>query len=83
MNWRPELEDQALRSVFGLSPGAFDLLVRTLARICDDPYARLFSKPLGGDPRERMAELGDWGYVEFTIDDSVGVIRVHRLMWAG
>jgi hypothetical protein len=38
------------------------VLVQTLARICDDPYDRLFSLPTGKDPHERMGELGDSGY---------------------
>jgi hypothetical protein len=47
----------------GLPDDAFDLLVRTLARICDDPYDRLFSLPSGKDPSERMGELGDSGFI--------------------
>jgi hypothetical protein len=47
-------------------------LVRLPARVCEDPYDRLFSKPLEGDPRERMAELGDSGFIEFTVDEAVG-----------
>jgi hypothetical protein len=43
----------------GLPDDALDLLTRTLARICDDPYDRLVSMPAGDDPRERMAELGE------------------------
>jgi hypothetical protein len=38
VNWRPWLEDRALRQMQGLPPEAFDMLVRTLARICGDPY---------------------------------------------
>ena len=53
----------------GLPADAFGILIRTLARICDDPYDRLFSMPTGGDPRERMAELGDSGFFVFTVDD--------------
>lgn len=33
------------------------MLVRTLARIRDDPYDRLRSAPLENRPRDRLAEL--------------------------
>jgi hypothetical protein len=46
VNWRPWLEDRALRQMQGLPPEAFDMLVRTLARICDDPYDPVFSVPV-------------------------------------
>ncbi len=54
MTYRPRLEQPVLRQMPGLPDDAFDLLVRTLARICDDAYDRLFSLPTGKDPRERM-----------------------------
>ena len=37
MSWRPWLEDPVLRQMPGLPSEAFDMLVRTLARICEDP----------------------------------------------
>jgi hypothetical protein len=37
-----------------------------MARICEDPYDRLFSLAVHDDPRERMAELGDAGFIQFT-----------------
>ena len=47
---------------------AFDVLVRTMARICEDRYDRLFSMAVRDeDPRERMAELGDAGFIQFTV----------------
>jgi hypothetical protein len=46
----------------GLPPDAFDVLARTMARICEDPYNRLFSLAVRDeDPRERMAELRHMG----------------------
>ena len=58
MNYRPWLEGDALRQMGGLPPDAFDVLARTMARICEDPYDRLFSLAVRDeDPRERMAEL--------------------------
>jgi hypothetical protein len=48
----------------GLPPDAFDVLARTMARICEDPKDRLFSLAVRDeDPQERMAELGDAGFI--------------------
>jgi hypothetical protein len=83
VTYRPRLEQPVLRQMPGLPGGAFDLLVRTLARICDDPYDRLLSMPTGKDPRERMAELGDSGFIVFTVDDDERLVRVYGLVWIG
>jgi hypothetical protein len=65
VSYRPWLEERALRQMGGLPPGALDVQVRVLTRICEDPYDRLFSRAVrDDDPRERMAELGDLGFVE-------------------
>ena len=53
-----------------------------LARICDDLYDRLFSLPTGKDPRERMGELGDSGFIVFTVDDAE-LVRVYSLVRIG
>jgi hypothetical protein len=47
------------------------------------PYDRLLSMPAGEDPHERMAELGDAGFVIFTVDDDARLVRVYELVWAG
>ena len=83
MTYRPRLEQPVLRQMPGLPGDAFDLLVRTLARICDDPYDRLLSMPAGKEPRERMAELSDSGFIVFTVDDDAGLVRVYGLVWIG
>jgi hypothetical protein len=58
VNYRPWLEGDALRQMGGLPHDAFDVLARTMARICEDPYDRLFSLAVRDeDPQERMAEL--------------------------
>jgi hypothetical protein len=42
----------------GLPPDALDVLVRTMARVCENPYDRLCSMAMRDeDPQERMAEL--------------------------
>jgi hypothetical protein len=58
VSYRPWLEERALRQMGGLPAEALDVLARALARICEDPYDRLFSRAVrDDDPRERMAEL--------------------------
>ena len=84
MNYRPWLEGDALRQMGGLPHDAFDVLARTMARICEDLYDRLFSLAVRDeDPRERMAELGDVGFIQFTVDESAGLVRVYDLVWIG
>lgn len=72
-----------LRQMTGLPADAFDMLTRTLARICADPYDRRSSVPTGEDPRERMAEPGDSGFIIFTVDDEAGLVRIYDLVWVG
>jgi hypothetical protein len=55
--------------------------VRVLARVCDDPYDRLFSTPVRTDDRNRMAELGDSGFILFAVDEEAGLVRVFDLVW--
>jgi hypothetical protein len=84
VSYRPWLEERALRQMSGLPAEALDVLVRTLARICEDPYNRLFSRPVRtGDPGERMAKLDDLGFVEIRVDEVAGLVRVLTLVWAG
>jgi hypothetical protein len=49
VSYRPWLEERALRQMGGLPPEALDVLVRALARICEDPYDRLFSRAVQED----------------------------------
>ena len=35
------------------------------------------------DPQERMAELGDLGFIEFSVDEAAGLVRVLTVVWAG
>ena len=84
MSYRPWLGEQVLRQMRGLPARGFDLLVQVLARICEDPYDRLLSRALrASDPTRRMAELGDFGFVEFLVDDAAGLVRVVTLVWTG
>jgi len=83
VTWRPWLEDRALRQMQGLPSEAFDMLVRTLARICYDPYDPVFSVPVPPVPGRRVADLGDFGFIEFIADEATGLVRVYHLVWTG
>src|SRR5579859_3962386 len=83
VSWRPWLEDRALRQMQGLPSEAFDMLVRTLARICDDPYDPVFSVPVPPVLGRRVADLGDFGFIEFIADEATGLVRVYHLVWTG
>jgi hypothetical protein len=79
----PWLEEHALRQMRGLPPEALDLLVQTLARICDDPFDPVFSAPVSPVPGRRVTDLGDFGFIEFTFDEATGLVRVYYLVWTG
>jgi hypothetical protein len=81
VTWRPWLEDPALRQMQGLPSEAFDLLVGTLTRICDDPYDPVFSTPVPPVPDRRVADLGDFGFIEFIVDEANGLVRIYHLVW--
>jgi hypothetical protein len=84
VSYRASLGEQVLPQMRGLPVEGFDLLVQVLARICEDPYDRLFSKAMqDGDPARRMAELDDFGFVEFLVDDAAGLVHVVILVWTG
>jgi hypothetical protein len=83
VSYRPRLEPRALRQMAGLPDPALDTLVRLLARICDDPYDPVFSSPGASSPGERVADLGESGFVEFEVDEDAGLIRVYDLVWTG
>jgi hypothetical protein len=53
-----------------------------MASICDNPYDRMLSMPVRDDsPAERMAELGDSGFIEFEVDETERLVRVYTLVW--
>lgn len=83
MSYRPWLEEPVLRQLPGLPEEGFATLVRTLSQICEAPRDRTFSVPLSADGRERLAELDDGGFIEFTIDEPAALVRVFRLVWTG
>jgi hypothetical protein len=74
VSYRPWLDGEALRQMGGLPSDAVDVLAQTMARICEDPYDRLSSMAVRDeDPRERMAELGDAGFIQFTVRRRCGL----------
>ena len=84
MSYRAQLGEQVLRQMRGMPAEGFDLLVQVLALICEDPYDRLVSRDLrAGDPTRRMAELGDFGFVEFLVDDAANQVHVVTFIWTG
>lgn len=82
VSYRPYLESGALRQMDGLPEQGFDMLVTLLARICDDPYDPVFSAPTGV-PRRRVADVGDFGFIVFVVDEAAGLVRVFDLVWTG
>ena len=76
MSYRPYLESGALRQMQGLPEQAFDMLVTLPARICDDPYDPVFSAPTGV-PRRRVADVGDFGFVVFAVDEAAGLVTLY------
>jgi hypothetical protein len=85
VSYRPYLESGALWQMHGLPEQGFDMLVTLLAKICDDPYAPVFSAP-AGVPRRRVADVGDFGFivfVVFVVDEAAGLVRVFDLVWTG
>jgi hypothetical protein len=32
-------------------------------------------------PGRRVADLGEFGFIEFTIDEAAGLVRVYYLVW--
>jgi len=82
VSYRPHLESSALRQVHGLPEHAFDMLVTLLARICDDLYDPVFSAPTGV-PRRRVADVGDFGFIVFAVDETADLVRVFDVVWTG
>jgi hypothetical protein len=82
VSYWPHLESGALRQLHGLPDHAFEMLVTLLARICDDPYDPVLSAPTGV-PRRRVADVGDFGFIVFAVDETAGLIRVFDLVWTG
>jgi len=82
VSYRPHLESGALRQMHGLPEHASGMLVTLLARICDDPYDPVFSAPTGA-PRRRVADVGDFGFIVFVVDETAVLIRVFDVVWTG
>ena len=67
MSYRPYLESGALQQMQGLPQHAFD---------------PVFGAPTGV-PRRRVADVGDFGFIVFAVDEAAGLVRVFDLVWTG
>ena len=67
----------------GLPYDAFDLLVRTLARICDDPYDRLFPDARRPDRRVCLCHHGAIWARASTDEQESGNQLAELRRWAG
>jgi hypothetical protein len=81
MTWRPWFMPSVIRQLGGLPPEVLEFLIPAMVEFCIDPFSRVHSKPLRGD--RRLAELGDFGWLEFEVDHEAGLLRVYRLVWTG
>lgn len=82
MSYRAHLEPSALRQVSGLPDDALDLLVTLLSRICEAPYDPVFSSATGVS-RRRVADVADFGFIVFAVDEGARLVRVFDLVWTG
>lgn len=82
--FEPRFEGAALPAMGQMPPEALDVLVEVMTAVCSDPFDRLHSVPVHDDREdERIAELGDFGFIEFRVDDSARTIYVFRFVWTG
>ena len=82
--YEPRLEGAALPAMGQMPPEALDVLVEVMALICTDPFDRLHSVAVRSDlEEERIAELGDFGFIEFRVDISARAVYVFRFVWTG
>ncbi|GAA1022321.1 hypothetical protein Aple_075510 [Acrocarpospora pleiomorpha] len=82
MTYRPHLSERALSQLGGFPTDALTALVKAMADVCENPYDPLTSMATD-DPQVRRADFGDHGFVTFLILDSVEIVRVVDILWAG
>jgi hypothetical protein len=83
VTYRVRLSDKVLGKLGGFPLAAMDTLVTALAAVADDPYDVLHSLPAGDDMRHRWAVLDEAGFIEFDVNDAVGVVTVVEVTWTG
>lgn len=74
--------DRARAKLGGFPPHAFDALIQTLADVASYPYDPLRTYPTK-DPQIRWAIYGEWGFVEYHIDDAAELVTLTDLSWTG
>jgi hypothetical protein len=63
----------------GLPEEALDELVALMARVCRDPWDPVHSTPAGEG--RRVADLGEHGFIVFTVDEAAFIVQVFELVW--
>lgn len=84
MTYRPRLEPEFSARMDGIPDEALDEIISVVADICTDPYDRMISAPRAdGTPDERIAELGDNGFLEFRVEPGANLIHLITFVWTG
>ena len=83
MNWRAVLDPASLLRMRGLPADAWDVLIRTLRGSATTLMTRCSARLRLRFPGKRVADLGDFGFIEFIIDEDAALIRVVGLVWTG
>jgi hypothetical protein len=83
VSYEPWLSPRVMRSMKGLPGDALDVLVAVMARVCDDPRDPVYSSATSAVPGRRVADLDERGFVEFTVDEQAGLVRIYGLAWIG
>jgi hypothetical protein len=75
---------RALRQMGGLPAEALDLLARAMARICEDHTTGCSAWRCGTmTPGSGWPSSATSGFMEFEVDEAVGLVRVYTLVWVG
>ncbi|MBO3753109.1 hypothetical protein J5X84_44330 [Streptosporangiaceae bacterium NEAU-GS5] len=82
MTFRIDLSERALSQLGGFPSDALSALALTMGDVSENPYDPLITMATD-DPQIRRADFGDHGFVTFLILDSVEVVRVVDIIWAG
>ena len=78
---REEIDEVAHRIYTEVNNGVYRCGFAGSQEAYDKAYDRLFSTPMRTDDRDRMAELGDSGFILFAVDEEAGLVRVFDLVW--
>jgi hypothetical protein len=82
MAYRVEPGERARAKLGGFPRRAFDALIQTLAEVADNPYDPLRTYPTK-DPQVRWVIFGEWGFVEYHVDDAAAIVTLTDVTWTG